>query len=155
MEQSHRSRNFRSSQFSLLSSDFADLNKTDLSDNRVYTCSFGLVSCIRPLWGSVEYECIMAISVYSVKGIAHDFVPISLSLSISVYFVPTPTQIHHHHQGCFLYFRTHGLVPTDIPVSSLWHGRLRHLIKVVITHLSRAAYIPKLSFSDHQFCERY
>ena len=41
----------------------------------------------------------------------------------------------------------------DIPVSSLWHERLGHLSKVNIMHLSRARYIPKLSFSDHQFCE--
>ena len=41
----------------------------------------------------------------------------------------------------------------DIPVSSLWHGCLRHLSKADMTHLSRAGYIPKLSFSDHQFCE--
>jgi hypothetical protein len=41
----------------------------------------------------------------------------------------------------------------DIPVSSLWHKRLRHLSKTGITHLSKANYIPKLSFSDHQFCE--
>jgi hypothetical protein len=41
----------------------------------------------------------------------------------------------------------------DILVSSLWHGRLRHLSKADITHLSKAGYIPKLSFSDHQFCD--
>jgi 5'-3' exoribonuclease 2 len=41
----------------------------------------------------------------------------------------------------------------DIPLSSLWHGRLVHLSKAGITHLSTAGYIPKLSFSDHQFCE--
>ena len=41
----------------------------------------------------------------------------------------------------------------DIPVSSLWHGWLRHLSKAGITHLSKSGYIPKLSFSDHQFCE--
>ena len=40
-----------------------------------------------------------------------------------------------------------------IPVSSLWHGRIGHLSKVGITHLSRTGYIPKLSFSDHHFCE--
>ena len=28
-----------------------------------------------------------------------------------------------------------------------------HLSKATITHLSKAGYIPKLSFSDHQFCE--
>ena len=37
----------------------------------------------------------------------------------------------------------------DIPVSSLWHRRLRHLSKADITHLSKAGYIPKLSFRDH------
>jgi transposase InsO family protein len=41
----------------------------------------------------------------------------------------------------------------DIPVSSLWHRRLGHLSKAGITHLSKAGYIPKLSFLDHQFCE--
>ena len=45
--------------------------------------------------------------------------------------------------------RRHFLV--DLPVSLLWHGRLRHLSKSGIMHLSRARYIPKLSFSDHQF----
>ena len=45
------------------------------------------------------------------------------------------------------------LCTADIPVSSLWHGRLGHLSKAGIMHLSRAGYIPKLSFSDHQFCE--
>ena len=61
--------------------------------------------------------------------------------------------------------KTHSLYPlyvtlrqgdlflVDIPVSSLWYGRLGHLSKVGITHLSKAGYIPKLSFSDHQFCE--
>ena len=38
-------------------------------------------------------------------------------------------------------------------ISSLWHGRLGHLSKAGITHLSRASYIPKLSFLDHQFCK--
>ena len=48
----------------------------------------------------------------------------------------------------------HGdLFLADIPLSSLWHGRLRHLSKAGITYLSRAGYIPKLSFVDHQFCE--
>ena len=37
---------------------------------------------------------------------------------------------------------------------SLWHRRFGHLSKAGITHLSRAGYILKLSFSDHQFCER-
>ena len=41
----------------------------------------------------------------------------------------------------------------DFPVSSLCHKRLRHLSKADITHLSRAGYIPQLSFWDHQFCE--
>jgi hypothetical protein len=41
----------------------------------------------------------------------------------------------------------------DILVSSLWHGRLSHLSKAGITYLSKAGYIPKLSFSDHQFCK--
>jgi hypothetical protein len=41
----------------------------------------------------------------------------------------------------------------DILVSSLWHGRLGHLNKTGISFLSKASYIPKLSFSDHQFCE--
>ena len=41
----------------------------------------------------------------------------------------------------------------DIPMSSLWHERLGHLSKAGITHLSKAGYIPKLSFSDHQFYE--
>jgi hypothetical protein len=45
------------------------------------------------------------------------------------------------------------LFVVDIPVSSLWHIRLGHLSKAVITYLSKAGYIPKLSFSDHQFCE--
>jgi hypothetical protein len=36
-----------------------------------------------------------------------------------------------------------------ISVSSLWHGRLGHLSKTGITYLSKAGYIPKLSFSDH------
>jgi hypothetical protein len=41
----------------------------------------------------------------------------------------------------------------DIPVSSLWHGRLGHLSKAGIKYLSKTRYIPKVSFSDHQFCE--
>jgi hypothetical protein len=41
----------------------------------------------------------------------------------------------------------------DILVSSLWHGRLSHLSKASITYLSKASYIPKVSFSDHQFYE--
>ena len=43
----------------------------------------------------------------------------------------------------------------DIPASSLWHRRLGHLNKAIIMHLSRAEYILKLSFWDHQFCEHY
>jgi predicted RNA binding protein YcfA (HicA-like mRNA interferase family) len=45
------------------------------------------------------------------------------------------------------------LFVVDIPVSSLWHGGLGHLSKTGITYLSKAGYIPKLSFSDHQFYE--
>jgi hypothetical protein len=45
------------------------------------------------------------------------------------------------------------LFVVDIPVLSLWHGRLGHLSKTGITYLSKADNIPKLSFSDHQFCE--
>jgi hypothetical protein len=45
------------------------------------------------------------------------------------------------------------LFVVDIPVSLLWHGRLGHLSKPGITYLSKAGYILKLSFSDHQFCE--
>ena len=41
----------------------------------------------------------------------------------------------------------------DIRVSSLWHGRLGHLNKANVTHLSRDGYIPKPFFSNHQFCE--
>jgi hypothetical protein len=41
----------------------------------------------------------------------------------------------------------------DIPVSSLLHERLGHLSKTSIAYVSKASYIPKLSFSDHQFCE--
>ena len=53
----------------------------------------------------------------------------------------------------YVTLREGDLILVDIPVSSLWHGRLGHLSKADITHLSRAGYIPKLSFSDHQFCE--
>ena len=53
----------------------------------------------------------------------------------------------------YVTLREGDLFLVDIPVSSLWHGRLGHLSKAGITHLSRAGYIPKLSFSDHQFCE--
>jgi hypothetical protein len=45
------------------------------------------------------------------------------------------------------------LFVVDIPVLSLCHGRLSHLSKTGITYLSKVDYIPKLSFSDHQFCE--
>ena len=38
-------------------------------------------------------------------------------------------------------------------MSSLQHERLGHLSKVTIRDLSKAGYIPQLSFSDHQFCE--
>ena len=54
---------------------------------------------------------------------------------------------------CYVTLREGDLFLVNIPVSSLWHRRLGHLSKAVITHLSRAGYIPKLSFSDHQFCE--
>ena len=72
------------------------------------------------------------------------------------------------HKGNLLFARgpkAHSLYPSyvtlregdlflvDIPVSSLWHGQHRHISKVAITHLSRAGYIPKLSFLDHQFIE--
>ena len=50
-------------------------------------------------------------------------------------------------------FREGDLFLVDILVSSPWHGRLGHLSKADITHLSRARYILKLSFSDHQFCQ--
>ena len=51
------------------------------------------------------------------------------------------------------HLRDGDLFLVDIPMSSLWHEKHGHLSKVGIMHLSRAAYIPKLSFSDHQFCE--
>jgi ATP-binding cassette subfamily B (MDR/TAP) protein 1 len=53
----------------------------------------------------------------------------------------------------YVMLREGDLFVVDIPVSSLWHERLGHLSKAGITHLSKAGYIPKLSFSDHQFCE--
>ena len=53
----------------------------------------------------------------------------------------------------YVTLREDDLFLVDIPVSSLWHGRLGHLSKAEITHLSRAGYIPKLSFSDHQSCK--
>jgi hypothetical protein len=45
------------------------------------------------------------------------------------------------------------LFVVDIPVSLLWHGIFGHLSKTGITYPSKAGYIPKVSFSDHQFCE--
>ena len=36
-----------------------------------------------------------------------------------------------------------------------WCRRFGYLSKSGITHVSRAGYIPKLSFSNHQFCEHY
>ena len=39
----------------------------------------------------------------------------------------------------------------DILVPSLWDKRLGHLSNYDITHISKANYNPKLSFSDHQF----
>jgi hypothetical protein len=53
----------------------------------------------------------------------------------------------------YVTLREGDLFVVDILVSSLWHGRLGHLSKTGITYLSKADYIPKLSFSDHQFCE--
>jgi hypothetical protein len=54
----------------------------------------------------------------------------------------------------YITLREGDLFVVDIPVSSLWHGRLAgHLSKTGITYLSKAGYIPKLSFSDYQFCE--
>ena len=53
----------------------------------------------------------------------------------------------------YVTLREGDLFLVDIPVLSLWHGRLGHLSKAGITHLSRDGYIPKLSFSDHQFYE--
>mgnify|MGYP000662733889 CR=1 FL=1 len=41
----------------------------------------------------------------------------------------------------------------DIALLSLWHGRLVHLSISGITDLSRAGYIPKLSFLDNKFYE--
>ena len=53
----------------------------------------------------------------------------------------------------YVTLREGDLFLVDIPMSSLWHGRLGHLSKAGITHLSKAGYILKLSFSDHQFCK--
>ena len=53
----------------------------------------------------------------------------------------------------YVTLRESRLFLVDLPVSSLWHGRIGHLSKSSITHLSRAGYIVKLSFFDHQFCE--
>jgi hypothetical protein len=52
-------------------------------------------------------------------------------------------------QGNLLLAREGDLFVIDIPVSSLWHGRLGHLSKTDISFLSKAGYIPKLSFTDH------
>ena len=41
----------------------------------------------------------------------------------------------------YVTLREGDLFLVDIPVSSLWHGRLRHLSKAGITHLSRVRYI--------------
>ena len=43
----------------------------------------------------------------------------------------------------------------DIPLSSLWHGQLEHLSNTDVTHLSKARYIPNISFADHQFYEHF
>ena len=59
----------------------------------------------------------------------------------------------HTFYPLYVTLRESGLFLVDLPVSSLWRGRLGHLSKSGITHLSKAGYIPKLSFSDHQFCE--
>ena len=64
-----------------------------------------------------------------------------------------PIVLVHSLYPLYVTLREGDLFLVDIPVSSLWHGRLRHLNKADITHLSRVGYIPKLSFSDHQFCE--
>ena len=55
----------------------------------------------------------------------------------------------------YVTFREGDLFMVDILVSSVWHDQICHLSKAGIKHLSRASYIPKLSFSEHQFCERY
>ena len=55
----------------------------------------------------------------------------------------------------YVTLREGDLFLVDIHVLSLWHGRLGHLSKANITHLSRVGYIPKHSFSDHQFCEHW
>ena len=52
----------------------------------------------------------------------------------------------------YITFREGGLFLVDIPVSSLWHGRLRHMSKAGTMHISRVGYIPKFSFFDQQFC---
>jgi hypothetical protein len=49
----------------------------------------------------------------------------------------------------YVTLREGDLFVVEIPLSSLWHGRLGHLSKTDITYLSKAGYIPKLSFSDH------
>jgi hypothetical protein len=53
----------------------------------------------------------------------------------------------------YITLREGDLFVVHILVSLLWHGRLGHLSKTSITYLSKAGYIPKLSFSNHQFCE--
>ena len=72
---------FRPDQFGLLLSDPADSNKIDLPENLCLYLYFLDNPCIRPLKGSVEYQCIMdvftlssliaqvrAIYVISIKG---------------------------------------------------------------------------------------
>ena len=49
----------------------------------------------------------------------------------------------------YVTLRESDLFLVDILVSYLWHGCLRHLNKTDITHLSKAEFIPKLSFLDH------
>jgi transposase InsO family protein len=53
----------------------------------------------------------------------------------------------------YVTLREGDLFVVDILVSSLWQGGLGHLSKTGITYLSKAGYIPKLSFSDHQLYE--
>jgi hypothetical protein len=43
----------------------------------------------------------------------------------------------------YITLREGDLFVVDIPVSSLWHGRLGHLSKADITYLSKVGYIPK------------
>ena len=51
----------------------------------------------------------------------------------------------------YITLRESRIFMVDLPESSPWHGKLGHLSKSGITQLSKAEYIPKLSFSDHQF----